>query len=94
MALETGLPIAVVRKEPKAYGTMSQIEGQAPPGAEARADRGRLDDRSPGTRRRRCSEEAECRIGIVVLAIDRGGAKHLRDAGYWVKSIVEVEPRD
>ncbi len=34
VALETGLPIAVVRKEPKAYGTMSQLEGHAPAGAE------------------------------------------------------------
>src|SRR5262245_22273787 len=34
LALDTGLPIAVVRKEPKAYGTMSQLEGHAPAGAE------------------------------------------------------------
>ena len=34
LALETGLPIAVVRREPKAYGTMSQLEGHAPAGAE------------------------------------------------------------
>jgi hypothetical protein len=27
-----------------------------------------------------------------VLAIDRGGAEHLREAGYWVKSVVEVRP--
>jgi orotate phosphoribosyltransferase len=33
VALETGLPVAVVRKEPKAYGTRSQIEGHAPAGA-------------------------------------------------------------
>ena len=35
VALETGLPVAVVRKEPKAYGTRSQIEGHAPEGARA-----------------------------------------------------------
>ena len=94
MALETGLPIAVVRKEPKAYGTMSQIEGQAPPGAELAL----IEDVSTTGHQVHAAakvlEEAGCRIGIVVLAIDRGGAKHLRDAGYWVKSIVEVEPRD
>jgi hypothetical protein len=27
-----------------------------------------------------------------VLAIDRGGAEHLREAGYRVKSVVEVDP--
>jgi len=37
-------------------------------------------------------EAAGCKIGIIVLAIDRGGAEHLREAGYWVKSVVEVRP--
>jgi len=37
-------------------------------------------------------EAAGCKIGIIVLAIDRGGAEHLREAGYWVKSVVEVQP--
>jgi orotate phosphoribosyltransferase len=94
VALETGLPIAVVRKEPKAYGTMSQIEGQAPAGAELAL----IEDVSTTGQQVHAAakvlEEAGCRIGIVVLAIDRGGAKHLRDAGYRVKSIVEVEPRE
>jgi orotate phosphoribosyltransferase len=39
-------------------------------------------------------EEAGCRIGIILLAIDRGGGAHLREAGYWVKSLVEVEPAE
>jgi len=33
VSLETGLPVAVVRKEPKAYGTREQVEGHAPAGA-------------------------------------------------------------
>jgi orotate phosphoribosyltransferase len=94
VALETGLPIAVVRKEPKAYGTMSQIEGKAPPGAELAL----IEDVSTTGHQVHAAakvlEEAGCLIGIIVLAIDRGGAKHLRDSGYWVKSIVEVEARD
>ena len=94
VALETALPIAVIRKEPKAYGTMSQIEGQAPPGAELAL----IEDVSTTGQQvhaaARVLEEAGCRIGIVVLAIDRGGAKHLRAAGYRVTSIVEVESRD
>ena len=94
VALETGLPIVVVRKEPKAYGTMSQIEGQARPGAELAL----IEDVSTTGRQVHAAakvlEDTGCRIGIVVLAIDRGGGEHLREAGYWVKSIVEVEPRD
>jgi orotate phosphoribosyltransferase len=92
VALETGLPIAVVRKEPKAYGTMSQLEGHAPAGAEVALVE---DVSTTGTQVRSAAavlEEAGCKVGIIVLAIDRGGAEHLREAGYWVKSVVEVRP--
>lgn len=92
VALETGLPIAVVRKEPKAYGTMSQIEGHAPAGAEFALVE---DVSTTGMQVRSAAavlESAGCKIGIIVLAIDRGGAEHLREAGYSVKSVVEVDP--
>ncbi|HET9249447.1 MAG TPA: phosphoribosyltransferase family protein [Actinomycetota bacterium] len=92
VALETGLPVAVVRREPKAYGTMSQLEGHAPAGAEVAL----IEDVSTtGTQVRSAAtvlEEAGCTIGIIVLAIDRGGAEHLREAGYRVTSVVEVHP--
>jgi len=92
VALETGLPIAVVRKEPKAYGTMSQLEGHAPTGAQVALVE---DVSTTGTQVRSAAavlEEAGCNVGIIVLAIDRGGAEHLREASYWVKSVVEVRP--
>jgi len=94
VALETGLPIAVVRKEPKAYGTMSQLEGHAPAGAEVALVE---DVSTTGTQVRSAAtvlEDAGCKVGIIVLAIDRGGAEHLREAGYRVKSVVEVRPGD
>lgn len=94
VALETALPVAVVRKEPKAYGTMSQVEGHAPPGAEIAL----IEDVSTTGRQVRSAarvlEEAGCRVAIIVLAIDRGGAEPLREAGYAVRSIVEVQPAD
>jgi orotate phosphoribosyltransferase len=92
LALETGLPIAVVRREPKAYGTMSQLEGHAPAGAEVALVE---DVSTTGVQVRSAAsvlEHAGCKIGIIVLAIDRGGAEQLREAGYWVKSVVEVDP--
>jgi orotate phosphoribosyltransferase len=94
VALETGLPIAVVRKEPKAYGTMSQLEGHAPAGAEVALVE---DVSTTGTQVRSAAtvlEDAGCTVGIIVLAIDRGGAEHLREAGYRVRSVVEVRPGD
>ncbi|MGA9159396.1 MAG: phosphoribosyltransferase family protein [Actinomycetota bacterium] len=92
VALETGLPVAIVRKEPKAYGTMSQLEGHAPAGAVVALVE---DVSTTGTQVRSAAtvlEAAGCNVGIIVLAIDRGGAGHLREVGYRVKSVVEVRP--
>ncbi len=94
VALQTGLPIAVVRREPKAYGTMSQLEGHAPPGAEVALVEDVSTTGQQVHRAAKVLEEAGCTVGIIVLAIDRGGAEHLRAAGYWVKSVVEVRPVD
>lgn len=94
VALETGLQIAVVRKEPKAYGTRSQVEGNVGAGAHVAL----IEDVSTtGHQVLAAAEVLEaigCEVGLIVLAIDRGGAEHLRDAGYWVKSVVEVRPSD
>lgn len=94
VALETGMRVAVVRKEPKAYGTTSQIEGHAPPGAEIAL----IEDVSTTGQQvlaaAKALEAEGCRIGIIVLAIDRGGAEHLRKAGYRVKAVAEVRPGD
>jgi orotate phosphoribosyltransferase len=91
VALETHLPVAVVRKEPKTYGTMSQVEGHVEPGAVVAL----LEDVSTtGHQVERAAKalEAEgCEVGLIVLAIDRGGGGALRDAGYFVKSVVEVQ---
>jgi len=92
VALETGLPVAVVRKQPKEYGTRAQVEGEVPPGAEVAL----IEDVSTtGHQVRRAAEilsEAGGKIRIIVLAIDRGGADHLRDAGYEVKALAVIEP--
>jgi orotate phosphoribosyltransferase len=93
VALETHLPVAVVRKEAKTYGTMSQVEGHAPRGAQVAL----IEDVSTTGHQvlaaAKALEAEGCEVGIIVLAIDRGGAAHLRDAGYWVKAVVEVAPQ-
>jgi orotate phosphoribosyltransferase len=93
VALETRLPVAVVRKEPKSYGTRSRVEGRAPAGARIAL----IEDVSTTGHQvlaaARALEAEECEISIIVLAIDRGGARSLRDAGYRVEAIVEVPPQ-
>jgi orotate phosphoribosyltransferase len=73
---------------------MSQIEGHAPAGAEIAL----IEDVSTTGHQvlaaAKALEAQGCRIGIIVLAIDRGGAERLRTAGYWVKAVVEVRPGD
>jgi orotate phosphoribosyltransferase len=90
VALEAGLPIAVVRKEAKVYGTKSQVEGQAPPGAQVALIEDVSTTGRQALRAARALEARGCQIGFIVLAIDRGGGKHLREAGYRVRPVVEV----
>ncbi len=94
VALQTDLPIAVVRKEPKGYGTKSQVEGSARAGAVVAL----IEDVSTTGRQvlgaARALEAEGCRVGIIVLAIDRGGAESIRRAGYRAASVAEVRPAD
>jgi orotate phosphoribosyltransferase len=92
VALETHLPIAVVRKEPKPYGTMTQVEGHAPPGAQVALIEDVSTTGHQVLRAAKALEAEGCQVGIIILAIDRGGAEHLRSEGYWVRSVVEVRP--
>jgi orotate phosphoribosyltransferase len=92
VALETGLPVTIVRKEPKAYGTKAQVEGALEPGARVAL----LEDVSTtGHQVRRAAEILEAagaEIVAIVLAIDRGGADHLREAGYHVEAVAVLRP--
>jgi orotate phosphoribosyltransferase len=94
VSLETELPVAVVRKEPKAYGTRAQVEGEISPGARATL----LEDVSTtGHQVQRAAEvltEAGADVLRIVLAIDRGGADHLRQAGYDVAAVAVLRPAD
>ena len=94
VALETDLPVAVVRREAKAYGTRSQLEGHAPAGAVAVL----IEDVSTtGHQVRRAAEVLQgsgVTIARIVLAIDRGGAEHLREAGYDVEAVAVLRPSD
>jgi orotate phosphoribosyltransferase len=94
VSIRTGLPVAVVRKEAKAYGTRAQVEGDVSAGATTTL----IEDVSTtGHQVRRAAEvlaEAGARIARIVLAIDRGGAEHLREAGYDVGAVAVLRPSD
>ncbi len=92
VSLETGLPVTVVRKEAKAYGTRAQVEGEVTPGARTTL----LEDVSTtGHQVQRAAEvlaEAGADVARIVLAIDRGGADLLREAGYDVAAVAVLRP--
>ena len=92
VSLETGLPVTVVRKEAKAYGTRAQVEGEVTPGARTTL----LEDVSTtGHQVQRAAEvlaEAGADVARIVLAIDRGGADLLRAAGYDVAAVAVLRP--
>ncbi len=92
VSLHTDLPVTVVRKQAKAYGTRAQVEGTVPAGAVTTL----LEDVSTsGQQVQRAAEvlrDAGADIRRIVLAIDRGGADHLRDAGYEVEAVAVLRP--
>jgi orotate phosphoribosyltransferase len=92
VSLRTGLPITVVRKEAKAYGTRAQIEGNVPAGARTTLVE---DVSTTGHQVQRAAEvlaEAGAEVRRIVLAIDRGGADHLRAAGFEVEAVAVLRP--
>jgi orotate phosphoribosyltransferase len=94
VSLETGLPLVVVRKQPKAYGTEAQVEGNVDAGAITTL----IEDVSTtGQQVQRAAEvlaAAGADVRRIVLAIDRGGADHLRGAGYEVAAVAVLRPAE
>jgi orotate phosphoribosyltransferase len=93
-SLETGLPVTVVRKQAKEYGTRAQVEGVVDAGAVTTLVE---DVSTTGHQVQRAAEvlaDAGADVRRIVLAIDRGGADHLRAAGYDVRAVAVLRPAD
>lgn len=92
VSLKTRLPVTVVRKQAKEYGTRAQVEGEVLLGAVTTLVE---DVSTTGHQVRRAAEilaEAGADVRRIVLAIDRGGADLLREAGYEVEAVAALRP--
>ena len=87
VGLRTGLPMAVVRKEAKAYGTRSQVEGYAPEGARVALIEDVSTTGHQTLNAAHALEAAGAQIVAIILTIDRGGAEALRGEGYEVLTV-------
>jgi orotate phosphoribosyltransferase len=94
VSLETGLPVSVVRKQAKEYGTKAQVEGTVDVGAITTL----IEDVSTtGHQVQRAAEiltGAGADVRRIVLAIDRGGADRLTAAGYDVAAVAVLRPSE
>jgi orotate phosphoribosyltransferase len=92
VSLDTGLPVAVVRKETKPYGLETQVEGFAPAGARVAL----LEDVSTTGRQVAAAADALAARGAevvaIVLALDRGGGGELRARGHDVRAVAVSDP--
>lgn len=90
VGIRSGLPMAVVRKEPKKYGTRSQVEGDAPEGARVALIEDVSTTGHQTLNAARALLGAGAHIDLIILTIDRGGAQALKDEGFEVASVASL----
>jgi orotate phosphoribosyltransferase len=94
VALQTGLPMAVIRREAKAYGTRARVEGLLQPDSRVALIEDVSTTGHQVERAARALEAEGATIAVIVLALDRGGADTLQAAGYRVEAVVSLRPAE
>jgi orotate phosphoribosyltransferase len=83
VSVETGLPLVLVRKEPKAYGTSKQIEGRFEAGDRVTVIEDVVTTGGDSLRSAQVLRDAGLDVIHLVVVLDRGegGEDNVRDAG-------------
>jgi len=83
VSMEAGLPLVLVRKEPKAYGTSKQIEGRFEPGDRVTVIEDVVTTGGDSLRSAQVLREAGIEVIHLVVVLDRGegGEENIRNAG-------------
>jgi orotate phosphoribosyltransferase len=87
VSMETGLPLLIVRKEPKGYGTAKQLEGRVEQGKRVTVIEDVVTTGGDSLRSVQVLREAGLAVIGLVVVLDRGegGEENIRTAGipYW-----------
>lgn len=83
VSMETGLPLVLVRKEPKGYGTAKQLEGRYAAGERVTVIEDVVTTGGDSLRSIAVLREAGLEVVHLVVVLDRGegGEENIRDAG-------------
>ena len=83
VSMETGLPLVLVRKEPKDYGTTKQIEGRYQPGERITVIEDVVTTGGDSLRSAQVLRDAGATVIHLVVVLDRGegGEDNIRTAG-------------
>jgi orotate phosphoribosyltransferase len=83
VSMESGLPLVLVRKEPKGYGTSKQIEGHFEPGDRVTVIEDVVTTGGDSLRSAQVLRDAGVEVIHLVVVLDRGegGEENIRNAG-------------
>lgn len=83
VSMKTGLPLVLVRKEPKGYGTSKQIEGRFMPGDRITVIEDVVTTGGDSLRSAQVLRDAGAAVIHLVVVLDRGegGEENIRGAG-------------
>ena len=83
VSMETGLPLVLVRKEPKGYGTAKQLEGRVAPGDRVTVIEDVVTTGGDSLRSAQVLRDAGLEVIHLVVVLDRGegGEENIRNAG-------------
>ena len=93
VSMETGLPLVLVRKEPKGYGTAKQIEGRLSPGDKVTVIEDVVTTGGDSLRSAQVLRDAGADVIQLVVVLDRGegGEDNIRTAGIPYAPLFRVE---
>jgi orotate phosphoribosyltransferase len=96
VSMETGLPLLLVRKEPKGYGTSKQIEGRLSRGERVTVIEDVVTTGGDSLRSAQALRDAGADVIHLVVVLDRGegGEENIRTAGIPYSPLFRISDLD